>query len=194
MRGLATITLWGSLVVVALVGCDKSKSEASSGAQPAASVVASSAPALKGAEAGGPLKTCAECEAATACTELKDPCQKLGADDAKQCEAVKECVLRTGCGQAEHTFTSCYCGDLRTADCIAAPIDGAKAPAGACRDVLSKSFGSYATNTELLTRFLEPEYAGGAALARLNCLKLNCQRECSFDKPGPVVASAATPK
>jgi hypothetical protein len=193
MRRLETFTVVSSFLVLALLGCSKGKTETSSGAA-AATSVASSVPALKNAPSNEKLKTCAECEAATACTELTNPCGKFTGDQAAQCESVKECVLRTGCGQGEHTFTSCYCGDKRTADCLAAPLQGEKSPQGACRDVLSKAYGELKSSTDLLTRYIETEYPGGAALARLNCLKLNCQRECSFDKAGPVTASAATPK
>lgn len=194
MRCLETFTVVSSLLVLSLLGCSKSKTETSSDAASAPSVAASSATGLK--SPGGPerLKTCAECEAATACSELANPCAKFSGEQATQCEAVKECVQRTGCGQGEHTFTSCYCGSLRTADCLAAPLEGEKAPQGECREVLTKAYGELKSNTELLTRYIETEFPGGAALARLNCLKLNCQRECSFDKAGPVAASAATPK
>ena len=185
-------TVFAASILALSLGLDcKAKPDTSSSAQTAATSTAVSSALAKDS---GPLKSCAECESASACSELKDPCQKFKGDEAKQCEAVKECVQRTGCGQADHTFTSCYCGELGTAKCLEAPLSGNGATAGACRDVIAASYGALKNNTELLTRFIETEYPGGAALARLNCLKLNCQRECSFDKKSPAPAGPAAPK
>jgi hypothetical protein len=194
MRRLETLVLAGCLLVSVLTGCSKSKGGAATDASAkAATSGAAAAPAPLDAGAA-PLKSCAECESTSACAELMNPCQKFSGDDAKQCEAVKECVQRTGCGQGDHTFTSCYCGELGTAKCLAAPLTGNGAPKGACRDVLAAAYAAPKSNTELLTRYIEADYPGGAALARLNCLKLNCNRECSFNKSTPAVPGAAAPK
>jgi hypothetical protein len=189
-----TITALSVSILALLLGSScKAKPDTSASVQtPVATSSALGQP--KSTKAEGPLKSCAECESASACSELMNPCQKFTGDDAKKCEAVKECVQRTGCGQGEHTFTSCYCGELGTAKCLEAPLTGNGATSGACRDVIVASLGAPKNNTELLTRFIEAEYPGGAALGRLNCLKLNCQRECSFDKKGPVAPGVAAPK
>jgi len=177
------------LALLANVACSKAKPDAAAGQAMASATV----PKPAASSAGTQLKSCAECEAATACSELAQGCGKFTGDDAKQCEAVKECVQRTGCGQGKNTFTSCYCGELGTAKCLETPLGGAAAK-GACKEPIAKAYGTVKNNTEILTRFIETEYPGGAALARLNCLKLNCQRECSFDKEGPVAPGPATPK
>jgi 3-oxoacyl-ACP reductase-like protein len=192
-RILKTLTLLGLLLAaLADVACSKSKPDAAADKTAAVTSAAATKPV---ASAGPKLKSCAECEAATACTELMAGCSKFTGDDAKQCEAVKECVQRTGCAQGkEHTFTGCYCGELGTAKCLEMPLEGATAPKGACKAPIAKAYGTVKTNTDVLTRFIEPEYPGGAALARLNCLKFNCERECSFDKEGPVLPGLGAPK
>jgi hypothetical protein len=189
---VSTVFSASILALLLVIGC-KSKPDTSASVATAAATSSALAP-IQLAKGDVPLKSCSECESASACSELMSPCQKFTGEDAKQCKAVKECVQRTGCGQADHTFTSCYCGELGTAKCLEAPLSGNGATVGACRDVISKSLGTLKNNTELLTRFIETEYPGGAALARLNCLKLNCQRECSFDKKGPVAPGAAAPR
>jgi hypothetical protein len=190
MRYLETMGVTGSLLLLVLSGCSKSKADPGVVQQPAA---ASASPAPLAPAPAAPLKSCAECESASPCAELMNPCQKFTGDSAQQCESVKDCVTRTGCGQGEHTFTSCYCGELGTAKCLEAPLSGSGSPAGACRDVIAAAYAGPKNNTELLTRYIETEYPGGAALARLNCLKLNCKRECSFDRAAPAAPGAAAP-
>lgn len=178
---------------VAMGAC--SKKDASTTPATTTAAASPAASAVKAVDsAGSPLKTCAECEASSACSELMQGCSKFSGDEAKACDAVKECVQRTGCGQGKKTFTSCYCGSLGTADCLAAPFEGKGAPAGDCREPIVKAYATVSSSSQVLTRFIETEYPGGAALARLNCLKLNCQRECSFDKEGPAAAGTAAPK
>lgn len=190
MRFIARSIVVGALLLCVLPACSKSKPEAVSGA--AASVAASAAgPSAAGADPN--LKSCGECESQSACAELMNPCAKFTGEDQKQCEAVKACVARTGCGQGEHTFTSCYCGGLGTAKCLEAPLRGEGAPAGACHDVLLSAYATAKTNTEVLVRYIEPQYPGGAALARLNCLKINCQHECGFDRAAAPAPGRASP-
>lgn len=181
------------LAALAALAC-KAKPNTTSPPNPTSTPVASAPAGSASAGANGPLKTCAECESASACSELMTGCAKFAGEDAKRCEAVKECVQRTGCGQGKNTFTSCYCGELGTAKCLETPLEGAGAPAGACREPIKLAYGGVANTTQLLTRYIEPEFPGGAALARLNCLKLNCSRECSFDKDAPAKPGPATPK
>lgn len=190
MRRLDTLAVASCWVVLGLLGCSKSRAESEASAPIKASPAVSATAAAAG---DSRLKSCSECEQASACAELTNPCQKFSGEAATQCKEVQACVQRTGCAQGEHSFTSCYCGPLGTAKCLEAPLSGAGAPQGACRDVIAGAYSTLKNNTELLTRYIEPEYPGGAALARLNCLKLNCNRECSFDKPTPAAAGPAAP-
>lgn len=185
--GVFTLSLSGLLATSA---CSKQPKEetATKKVEPTSQAAASS-----GSSGEPPLRSCAACESASPCVELAEPCKKFVGDEGARCEAVKACVQRTGCGQAERTFTSCYCGDLDTEKCLAAPLTGAGAVGGPCKEPIEQAFGKPPNNLELLTRYLETEYPAGATLARLNCLKVNCLRECSFDKKGPVAAGTAAP-
>ena len=128
---------------------------------------------------------CVACEQNGACAALSDACLNFTGADRAKCYAVQECITDTNCGDGVNTLTSCFCGALTTAQCIAAPNTGAGAPTGACaqkiRDSLSVG-GVPATNSEVLTNYIDESFPGGAGIARYNCDKADpsCLTICGF--------------
>jgi len=126
---------------------------------------------------------CFDCEQASACYEFSENCLAFAGGEQSGCYDVHECVHATGCGDGEKTLTSCFCGELDTLACIEAPNEGAGAPNGACAEIIRLAMGGAdATNSQVLTRYLNIEYPGGAAIARMNCDKLapECIEVCGF--------------
>lgn len=80
----------------------------------------------------------------------------------------------------------CFCGVLSTPNCLAAPDSGAGAPAGACADAIRASMrapgGPVASNQDVLVRYVDEQYPGGAAISRSNCDKADpaCTAVCGF--------------
>lgn len=177
------LTLAVVLLAAGTAAC--SKNEADSKPSPSASASASasgSAAAVIKPPAPSP-EACRACEQQGTCAELSDPCAKFEGEARSQCEAVSKCVETTNCADGDRTLTSCYCGELKTSDCIDAPLSGPKAPAGACADVIRKSLGGAdLKQSQILTRYLKVEHPGGAAIARMNCDKLDpaCRTPCGF--------------
>jgi hypothetical protein len=137
---------------------------------------------------------CLTCESETPCFEFSDNCnlnndtgESRTPEERAACYDVASCIRDTQCGNGANKFTACYCGALDTTPCAAAPISGAGAPAGVCAQVIRSAMAgpgenaATLTNKQILERFLKPEYSAGAAIARWNCDKVNCQTQCDFD-------------
>jgi len=125
---------------------------------------------------------CFDCEQASACYEFSENCLVFAGAEQSLCYDVHECVNESGCADGENTLTSCFCGELDTSACIEAPSTGAGSPNGACAEIIRSAMGADATNSQVLTRYLNIEYPGGAAIARMNCDKLapECIDVCGF--------------
>jgi hypothetical protein len=128
---------------------------------------------------------CVACEQNGACAALSDACLNFTGADRTACYAVQECITDSNCGDGANTLTSCFCGTLSTANCIAAPNTGAGAPNGACAAVIRSALsvgGDTPTNAQVLTRYIDESVAGGAGIARYNCDKADpaCINICGF--------------
>jgi hypothetical protein len=128
---------------------------------------------------------CVACEQNGACGALSDACLNFTGTDRTNCYAVQECITDSNCGDGTNTLTSCFCGALTTAQCIAAPNTGAGAPAGACAAKIRTAMtigATPATNAEVLTAYIDESVPGGAGIARYNCDKADpsCISICGF--------------
>jgi len=175
--GLQKLILAGALLALGLSSCSKKEPEKLAVASASAAVAVVSAPATPSPAA------CLACEQKGVCAELSDGCSKFEGDARAQCEAVQQCINTSNCADGAKTLTSCYCGELGTSACIEAPLTGAGAPAGPCAEVIRKAMGGAdLKHSQVLTRYLKPEHPGGAAIARLNCDKVDpaCTAVCGF--------------
>jgi cysteine-rich repeat protein len=131
------------------------------------------------------------CEADSACAGTAENCPLFDGTAQALCFDVMECVRTSNCGDGpqdnNHGMKKCFCGELTTANCIAAPNSGAGSPAGACAPIIRQAFtvgATPATNGEVMTNFLDNTIPGGAALERLNCdwtfLTPECRLKCGF--------------
>lgn len=130
-------------------------------------------------------QACVDCEQAGNCWEYSESCLAFTGAERSRCFDVQQCIVATGCGDGASTLTSCFCGNLSTGDCIAAPSAGAAAPAGQCASKIREAMGGTATtNSQVLTRYTNLAFPGGAALARFNCVTLPenaaCKGVCGF--------------
>jgi hypothetical protein len=128
---------------------------------------------------------CVACEQAGACAAESDACLNFTGADRANCFAAETCIKAQGCGKGANTLTSCFCGSLSTANCIAAPNSGAGAPDGVCAAVLRAAMsvgGDTPTNAQVLTRFIDESVPGGAGVSRYNCEKADpaCINICGF--------------
>lgn len=128
---------------------------------------------------------CVACEQNGACGAVADSCLNFTGTDRTNCYAVQACITSSNCGDGANTLTSCFCGTLSTADCIAAPNTGAGAPAGACAALIRTAMsvgGDTPTNSQVLTRYIDESVPGGSAIARYNCDKQDpaCIHVCGF--------------
>jgi cysteine-rich repeat protein len=136
-------------------------------------------------------ESCEETELDGACAAMPGCLAYDGADRAT-CFDVMECVRSSNCAdgttQSGGSLTKCFCGNLSTANCIAAPSSGAGAPAGACAAIIRQGFSvnGPATNSEVMTHFIDGENYSPAsnALERLNCdwvmVGVNCHALCGY--------------
>lgn len=128
-------------------------------------------------------EACQECVGRTACARLADTCSKFTEAGQKElCESVKQCLDTSNCADGKNTFTSCFCGPLKTADCIKAPQAGPGAPSGACADIIRKGLeAAELSNQKVLERFTSLHYPGGVAIAQSNCAKeKGCGVQCGY--------------
>jgi len=170
----ATAALLSWLALGSLLACTKKPDESSLAAtNPLGS---SSATAIAASPAA-----CKACIANKPCAMLPE-CASLQGDDRANCEAVENCVQTSNCADGKGTFTDCFCGDLKMSACVDAPKSGAGAPAGACAAVIRKALGGdEPSNRDVLSRFTLVRFAGGAAIAKMNCSKAKgCATECGF--------------
>jgi hypothetical protein len=129
---------------------------------------------------------CTACETESACAPFALACTTSTGTQTPEnqalCYDVAECIQRTGCADGTNTFTSCFCGALSTADCGAAPDTGPNAPKGPCAAEIKAGMGAGATNSQILSRFTNRNFAAGAGINRFNCLKNNpvCSPLCGF--------------
>lgn len=129
------------------------------------------------------------CEATSACADLSG-CLAFEGADRTLCYDVMECVRTSNCAdgpKGSAGMAKCFCGDLATKDCIAAPDTGPTAPKGLCAGIIRQGFsngGTPLTTAEIVTNYIEPAYPAGAALERLNCqwgyLNDECHTKCGF--------------
>lgn len=132
-------------------------------------------------------QACVDCEQAGACADFSNICVDgfAGDDERSICYAVQQCVRDSNCADGVKDLKSCFCGALSTADCSSAPNAGAGAPAGACAGVIREALSEgaeVATNAQVLARLIDQSFPGGAALARINCDKLDgaCIATCGY--------------
>src|SRR5205814_2799696 len=121
---------------------------------------------------------CVDCEQAGACVAESDICVQgfANQDDVSICYSVAKCVRDSNCADGTAPLTACFCGALSTSDCSAAPNSGQGSPAGACAGVIREAMSegaNVATNTQVLARIIDESFPGGAALARVNCDKVD---------------------
>jgi len=128
---------------------------------------------------------CFDCEQAGDCWEFSETClaDNFGPEQQSLCYDVQECVKDSDCADGRKPLAACFCGNLSTAACMAAPIAGPSAPVGACADVIRMAMGGPSmTNGQVLSRLINIAFPAGAALARMNCEKLSpaCSSVCGF--------------
>jgi hypothetical protein len=165
------------LLLLALVGCSKKDSEE----KLVAPVTVESATVAKPVEVKASPEACHQCEVSGACADLANGCSALSGDERVACEAVDKCLDDTGCAKGDKSFTSCFCGNLTTDACLAAPLKGKGAPEGACAATMRKTMASAASNHDILMSFQRVETALGAAITRRNCQKgTACKAVCGF--------------
>jgi hypothetical protein len=126
-------------------------------------------------------EACHQCELSGACADLANGCSTLSGDARTACEAVDKCLDDTGCAKGDKSFTSCFCGNLSTDACLAAPLKGKGAPEGACAATMRTTMPGAASNHDILMSFQRVETALGAAITRRNCQKgTACKAVCGF--------------
>jgi hypothetical protein len=125
---------------------------------------------------------CVKCEAAGDCAEFANNCESplLSEADKKICYDIQTCVETSHCFEGpSKTLGSCYCGNLDTKSCLAAPMTGAGAPAGACHDVILKGMPTAKNQSHVLGNLTTRDRAAGLALSRLNCQKIGYKKTCA---------------
>src|SRR5262249_39295085 len=113
--------------------------------------------------------------------------------EQQQCNALLDCVYRTGCAYSGTSPLACYCGGLPSDSCIAAPFSGPGAPAGACHNLILSAAGTgLSSNGAGLSKLGQDDNAAGWPFARLACKNANCKADC-FKPPHPSTPAPATP-
>jgi hypothetical protein len=127
---------------------------------------------------------CVKCEAAGDCAPFATNCENpgLSADEKKTCYDIQACVLSSHCFEGpKTTLGSCYCGDLDTKACLAAPMTGPSAPKGACHDLILRGMPNAKTQAHVLGNLVtrDKEHPAGWALSRFNCQKIGYKKTCA---------------
>jgi hypothetical protein len=125
---------------------------------------------------------CVKCEAAGDCAQFANNCESplLSEADKKICYDIQTCVESSHCFEgAKTTLGSCYCGKLDLKACLAAPMTGPGAPAGACHDLILKGMPNAKNQSHVLGNLTTRDRAGGLALSRFNCQKLGYKQTCA---------------
>ena len=125
---------------------------------------------------------CVKCEASGDCADFANNCESplLSEADRKVCYDITTCVQKSRCFVGPDTTPgSCYCGKLGTKECLAAPMSGAGAPDGVCRDVILKGMPNAKSQSNVLGNLTTRTQAAGLALSRLNCQKIGFKKTCS---------------
>lgn len=125
---------------------------------------------------------CVKCEASGDCAAFASNCESslLSEADRKTCYDILTCVQTSGCFVGpKTTLGSCYCGKLKTKECLAAPMSGPGSPDGVCRDLILKGMPSAQTQSQVLGNFTTRTHAAGLALSRLNCQKIGFKKTCT---------------
>ncbi len=125
---------------------------------------------------------CAKCEAAGDCSIFANNCESplLSEPDKKICYDIQTCVETSHCFEGPTTtLGSCYCGKLDTKACLAAPMSGPGAPAGACHDVILKGMPKATAQNHVLGNLTTRDRAAGLALSRFNCQKIGNKKACA---------------
>jgi len=147
---------------------------------------------------------CLECEALTDCAEFGNSCNDpaLSAADRALCYDLSVCVQSSGCFDGMATMGACYCGGLSQAEGVKAPLTGAGAPPGACRELILEGMPQAKNGEHVLGLLTTRSHATGYALSRLNCLKRGsrsmCAARCGYNVTGaapfvPVAAATSAP-
>jgi hypothetical protein len=106
----------------------------------------------------------------------------LSEADKKLCYDIQTCVLASHCFDGpKTTLGSCYCGDLDTKACLAAPMTGPNAPKGACHDLILKGMSKVTNQSQVLGNLTTRDAAhpAGSALSRFNCQKIGYYKKCA---------------
>jgi hypothetical protein len=125
---------------------------------------------------------CVKCEASGDCADFANNCESslLSEADRKICYEITTCVQKSNCFVGPTTTPgSCYCGKLDTKQCLAAPMSGAGAPDGVCRDIILKGMPQAKSQSNVLGNLTTRTQAAGLALSRLNCQKIGFKKTCS---------------
>lgn len=125
---------------------------------------------------------CVKCEAAGDCSIFASNCESplLSEADKKLCYDITTCVEESRCFVGpQTTLGSCYCGKLDTKACLAAPMTGPGAPAGACHDLILKGMPNAKEQSHVLGNLTTRTQAAGLALSRLNCQKIGYRKTCT---------------
>jgi hypothetical protein len=125
---------------------------------------------------------CVKCEAGGDCAPFANNCESplLSEADKKICYEIQTCVETSRCFEgAKTTLGSCYCGNLDLKSCLAAPMSGPGAPAGACHDVILKGMPNAKNQSHVLGNLTTRDRAAGLALSRLNCQKVGYKQTCA---------------
>ena len=133
---------------------------------------------------------CLDCEALSDCAEFGNSCNDpaLSEADRALCYELSVCVQTSKCFEGEASMGACYCGSLSQAECIKAPLAGAGAPNGACRELILKGMPQAKGGDHVLALLTSRLHPTGYALSRLNCLKRGsrsmCAARCGYQVKG----------
>jgi len=125
---------------------------------------------------------CVKCEAGGDCSVFAHNCESplLSDADKKICYEITTCVESSHCFEGPDTTPgSCYCGKLDTKACLAAPMTGPGAPAGACHDLILKGLKNPTKQSHVLGNLTTRDRPTGLALSRLNCQKIGYNKKCA---------------
>jgi len=133
-------------------------------------------------------QACVDCEQAGDCSSSSDNCMGPSAtpfslENVGLCYQVFECLHDSHCMDGTGSFGKCYCGDLSTAACGAAPFDLSKAgaPNGPCAEIMQLGAPGVTSNSVIIGPFAKSRPLGAAG-QRINCEKTatECADACGI--------------
>jgi hypothetical protein len=135
-------------------------------------------------------QACVDCEQAGDCFASSDNCAGPSGSPFSDvniglCYDVFQCFQAAHCMDGAGSLGKCYCGDLSTAACSAAPFDLRQqgAPNGPCAEIMQMGSPGVTSNSVLLGGLTNKSRPSGAAGQRMNCAKLNCAEACGIVTP-----------